>query len=423
MSRAVTALVLALGASLPAGLGAAFVSTTPAAAQEEPRRPAAVRRAEPAFTEKQRINANTVGVVAGRIDSSYLAAAQDMSAVLDDGNEFRVLATIGKGALQNVEDVLHLQNTDIGITQSNVLSYLKKTGELGPDIADRVRYIAKLFNEEVHIVAGSAVADVRDLDGKKVNFGEKGSGTRLTAELIFEALGIKVVPVNLVQSDALVAVQKGEIAATVMVSAKPSPIFDILRLKGELKLLPIPYEEALEADYLPTRFTHEDYPTIVPQGEMIETVAVPAVLAVYNWKKGTDRHRRAGMFVERFFGKFEEFRKVPRHPKWREVNLAADVPGWQRFDAASEWLAANAARTTAAAGPDQGIDAQRRAFQEFLASQRDGGAGVSAAQQEALFRQFLDWMNKTGAANAPSPPAPSPAQAPAAGAPSGPRLW
>ena len=31
-------------------------------------------------------------------------------------------------------DVLHLRGVDLCITQSNIMSYLKKTGEFGPNI-------------------------------------------------------------------------------------------------------------------------------------------------------------------------------------------------------------------------------------------------------------------------------------------------
>jgi len=235
----------------------------------------------------------------------------------------------------------------------------------------------------------------------------------------------------MVQSDAIVAIQNGEIAATVLVAGKPSPLFDIFRLKGDLKLLPIPYEEALEAEYLPTQFTHADYPTLVPEGEVIETIAVPAVLAVFNWRKGTDRYRRVSMFVEAFFGKFEEFRKAPRHPKWREVVLTANVTGWQRFPVAQEWLDRNAAKVSKvaappAAAPSADADAQRRTFLEFLAAQQGGGSAAPLPEQEALFRQFMSWMQKSqGAAPSSAGAAPSAGPAPKAGAPApaGQRLW
>ena len=70
----------------------------------------------------------------------------------------------------------------------------------------------------------------------------------------------------------------------------------------------------------------------------MESVAVSAVLIAYNWPKGTDRYRRIQKFVDTFFPKLAEFQKPPRHPKWKEANLAATLPGWTRFEGAEEWL-------------------------------------------------------------------------------------
>ena len=66
--------------------------------------------------------------------------------------------------------------------------------------------------------------------------------------------------------------------------------------------------------------------------------AVGTVLAAFNWPENSDRYKRIARFVEAFFSKFDDFLAPSRHPKWSEVNLAADVPGWKRFPAAQPWL-------------------------------------------------------------------------------------
>ena len=139
-------------------------------------------RSNAALTET--LNQNTVTVISGNPNGAYLYLAYDMSAVLDDGNELRVLPVIGKGGYQNVMDVLHLRGVDLGITQSNIMSYLKKTGEFGPNIEARLAYIAKLYNEEMHILAGPGIESIQDLNGKKVNFSDPGSGTQFSTRRI-----------------------------------------------------------------------------------------------------------------------------------------------------------------------------------------------------------------------------------------------
>src|SRR3954452_5474794 len=124
----------------------------------------------------ERINSNTIAIISGNPNATYMTAAYDMSAVLDDGDEFRILPVIGKGGGQNIKDVRFLKGIDLGITQSNLLGYYKRTNEIGT-IDDKIVYIAKLFNEEMDLIVreGSGIISLFDLAGKKVNFSDIGS--------------------------------------------------------------------------------------------------------------------------------------------------------------------------------------------------------------------------------------------------------
>ena len=90
-------------------------------------------------------NQNTVGVVSGNINGTYLSIAYDLSAVLDDGDNLRILPIIGKGGGQNIRDVRFLKGVDLGITQANLLNVYRRSNEIGP-VDDKFVYIAKLFN-------------------------------------------------------------------------------------------------------------------------------------------------------------------------------------------------------------------------------------------------------------------------------------
>ena len=162
-------------------------------------------------------------VISGNLNATYISIAYDLSAVLDDGDNLRILPIIGKGGGQNIRDVRFLRGVDIGITQSNLLSVFQRTNEIGP-IDDKILYIARLFNEEMHVVvrAEFGITSVEQLAGKKVNFSDIGSGTQLSTRDIFERLGIKAIEVNMGQNDAFEALKKGEIAATVLIAGKPT---------------------------------------------------------------------------------------------------------------------------------------------------------------------------------------------------------
>jgi hypothetical protein len=93
--------------------------------------------------------------------------------------------------------------------------------------------------------------------------------------------------------------------------------------------------------------------------------------------------------IDAFFTKFPELLKPPRHPKWKDVNLAAKVPGWSRFPPAQDDLA----RQVVAGHTDQTLRGQ---FAAFLAKSGVKGP-LSDAQTGVMFRQFLDWQEHTKA--------------------------
>jgi TRAP transporter TAXI family solute receptor len=362
--------------------------------QAESRRraaPAPAQESDQVLSMAERINSNTVYVVSGNLNGTYLSIAYDLSAVLDDGNELRILPVVGKGGGQNIRDVRFLKGVDIGITQSNLLSLFRRTGEIGP-IDDKIVYIARLFNEELHLIvrAESGITSIEQLAGKKVNFSDIGSGTQLSTRDIFERLGIKAVEVNMGQNDGFEALKRGDIAATALIAGKPAGSTVKLRAADGYRILPVPFPKSLQNDYLPTVLTNDDYPGLIEPGKSVDTIAVGAVLIAYNWPQNTDRYRRIAKFVDTFFPRIAEFHKPPRHPKWREANLAATVPGWKRLPAAEEWVKRNQ-------GELQQSQSIRDQFDQFLATRDAAGKRetMSREQFESLFREFMSWRAQT----------------------------
>jgi hypothetical protein len=119
-----------------------------------------------------------------------------------------------------------------------------------------------------------------------------------------------------------------------------------------VQFVPVPLNADVLGTYLPAAFTAEDYPGLVPAGQQIDTIAVGTILAAANLPPDSERYRNMVNFVDVFFTQFSKFQENPRHPKWREVNLAADLPGWRRFGPAQEWLRRNAPQGPAIADRD-----------------------------------------------------------------------
>lgn len=290
-------------------------------------------------SQRDLVNAGTVGIISGGITGTYVRIASDLSNALDDGYNNRILAILGKGSIRNIEDLLFLRGIDIAIVQSDVLEFYKKAG-LFPSVQRQVNYITKLYNEEIHLVARDSISGVKDLEGRKVNFGTQGSGTFMTASVVFDALGIDVDVATDPEPIAMEKLRTGEIDALVFVGGKPVTLLQQVLKEDDLKLLSIPLEK-VQGPYLASSFTSSDYPNLVPQGEEVSTIAVGAVLAAYNWAADNPRYEKVANFVNRFFGNFDTFLHPPYHPKWKEVDIRSELPGWQRLSSAQAWLAAH----------------------------------------------------------------------------------
>lgn len=340
---------------------------------------------------RERKNQWTVGVSGGQLSGSYMTFADELAQVLDDGDNLRVLPIVTYGAASNLDDLLYLRGIDVAMTQSDVFEYFRTERKI-TDLQNRINYIIRLPTSEMHVLARTDINSLQDLRGKTVNFGPGGSASSLTGTIVFQRLGVRVEPTNFDNSIALQKLKAGEIAALIRVINKPVDYFAKIPANSGLHLVPIPYTKQFEDFYTLGEFTPQEYPTLVPQGSVTDTLAVPAVLAVYNWPKGTDRYRRVQRFVENFFNKFDQFQMPPRHPKWREVNLAATVPGWSRWGVAEEML--QKLRLA------KGVNEPSAAAAEFATFLKE--TGVTAKQssspqaREVLFKQFLEWQAHQG---------------------------
>ena len=81
-----------------------------------------------------------------------------------------------------------------------------------------------------------------------------------------------------------------------------------------------------------------EYPGLLKQGERVSTIAVPTVLVAFNWQPQTNRYQRVARFVDILFTRIDRLQTAGFDPKWKSINLAATVPGLDRFAAAQEWL-------------------------------------------------------------------------------------
>jgi TRAP-type uncharacterized transport system substrate-binding protein len=338
-------------------------------------------------TLKVRKNLWTVGIAGGLLSGTYMTFADELAQVLDDGDNLRITPIVTYGAASNLEDLLYLRGVDVAMTQSDVFEYFRTQRKVS-GLESRVHYIMRLPISEMHVLARTNIRSLEDLRGKKVNFGPAGSASSLTGSIIFQRLGIQAEQTLYDNPVALQKLKTGEISALIRVIGKPIDFFSKIPADSGLHLVPIPFTRAFADYYTIGEFTSQEYPNLTPPGGRVDTIGVPAVLAVFNWAKSNDRYRRVQRFTEALFTKWDQLREPPRHPKWRDINLAATVPGWTRWKPAEEMLARlrpQEAREPQLAGGD---------FSQFLRNSGAAPANLSQTQRDALFREFLQWQEK-----------------------------
>src|SRR5260370_41408671 len=118
--------------------------------------------------------------------------ADALSDVLNDGTNLPILPIAGIGGPRNIRDVPSLRGIDIGLTQSNILNNFRRSNERMGQVDNKIVYIAKLFNEEVHLLARPNITSITQLKGLKVNLDAKGRGTSYSMRDLFKALEIEV---------------------------------------------------------------------------------------------------------------------------------------------------------------------------------------------------------------------------------------
>jgi len=288
---------------------------------------------------RARKNGWTVGIAGGLLSGTYMRFVDEMASALNDGDNLRILPVVSYGAASNLDDLLYLRGIDAAVTQSDVFEYFR-TQRKTANLDSRAQYIIRLPIAELHILARNEVQSLEDLRGKKVNFGPAGTGASLTGTIIFQRLGINVDQVLIDQPTALQKLQSGQVDAIARVIPKPIDFFAKIPQNSGLHLVSIPFSKTFEDFYTLGEFTKQDYPSLLQGQDRVDTIAVPAVLAVFNFSraKNTERYVKVSRFIEYVFNRWDTFQHPPYHPKWRDINLAATVPGWTRFSVAEDQL-------------------------------------------------------------------------------------
>jgi TRAP transporter TAXI family solute receptor len=325
-----------------------------------------------------------LGLIAGAAAASETILAADMASLFPHSEQLRVLPMLGDTGVGNLAALLNSPQIDMAFVSTDALA-----GEARKDstLGDKLELVARLSPQEVHVLARADIGGVAELAGRQVNFGPAGSASAVTAAALFEALGLKVEALDLDTTAAIERLKLGTISALVIVGGKPLPLVSAIPPNAGIHLLPISFGPSLETVYLPTRLGAGDYPNLIEAGSEVATVATGMVLLAARSKADSGSPERVARFVGAVFPRFAELQGQGRHPKWREVNLAASLPGFKRNRAAEVWLAG------------QQVEAARPMAARADAGQAPGlpdNLVMSEEQKEALFKRFIEWQRDKG---------------------------
>lgn len=306
-----------------------------------------------AYAQSTETAARTIGMVTGGKVGTYMAFGKDIARVAE-GAGVTVNVLDSKGSLDNIRRITSKEKAGLAIVQSDVMGLLSrsKNGE-SVDLANKLRMVAPLFNEEVHILARSSINSMNDLNGKNVIVGGEGSGSTITATNLFQLLNIT--PKSTVAVDPILgvrAVLSGESDAVVFVGGKPVKMFKNIEELGKIKVGPNAgkldqvhflaiKDDRLSKEYKPAVLTHADYDFVTTD---VPTVSVAAVLISYDYtrKKNAyyqDQCQTMGLLLRSMYDNLIEL-KANGHPKWKEVDLNAEMPIWKRDECTASVAAA-----------------------------------------------------------------------------------
>ncbi|MCF6187457.1 MAG: TAXI family TRAP transporter solute-binding subunit, partial [Desulfobulbaceae bacterium] len=272
--------------------------------------------------------AASMGIVTGSTKGTYYQFGLNLAQLLKQ-HDITLKVSPSNGSVENVYAVFKRPNTQLGIVQADVLAFVSRvqTDPVLRKIARKIKMVFPLYNEEIHLVGRNTLQSFADLQGKRVAVGKEGSGTYLTARLLFEISGIQPAEmVTIGTNEALAGLKGGTIDAMFYVAGYPVKLLTTdISAEDHLVLLPI-QNEAITGFYPKTTIPAGTYGW---QQEDVSTVAVKAVLISYNFRNANcENVGRVGKLLYENMG----WLKQNGHPKWKAVDLDFPLKGWQQYD-------------------------------------------------------------------------------------------
>lgn len=160
-----------------------------------------------------------------------------------------------EGSVSNIKGVL-AGDLDMGIAQSDTQFYAQQgQGAFAGKPQSKLRVLFNVYPESLTLMAreDSGIRRVEDLKGKRVSLGTAGSGTRVTADLVLNAVGVRREDLKAALEMKIVemapALCDGKMDAFVFVAGHPNPVLQDAASGCRTRVVPItgPQVDALLA--------------------------------------------------------------------------------------------------------------------------------------------------------------------------------
>jgi hypothetical protein len=278
--------------------------------------------------------ANELGIITGGERGTYYQFGLNLQRLGKQTGVDLSVAT-SKGSIENVFAVYQKPNTQLGIVQSDVLAFVARvqSDPVLKRIAKKTKMVFPLYNEEIHLLGRKEITDFDDLTDRRVAIGREGSGTYLTARLLFKVSDVAPKEMVLIDTDeALAALKAGRIDAMFYVAGYPVKLLSegVTEADG-LALIPITNKSITEF------YTRTEIPaaTYAWQPQALNTVAVKAVMISFDFRrKDCDI---IGQFAQAISTNLPWLVKNG-HPKWKSVDLDAPLKGWEQYDCVAKYM-------------------------------------------------------------------------------------
>jgi TRAP transporter TAXI family solute receptor len=297
--------------------------------------------------------AQDLGVITGSEKGTYYQFGLDLQKLVKT-NGVNLSVYPSKGSVENIFAVYQRPGVQMGIVQSDVLAFVARlqNDPVLTRIAKKTKMVFPLYNEEVHVVGKKGIAEFDDLAGRRVAVGREGSGTYLTARLLFKLA--EVAPSEMVLIDtqeALTELKAGRIDAMFYVAGYPVKLLkEDVAANDQLAVIPILNKSIVEF------YPKAEIPagTYEWQPATVNTVAAKAVLVSFDFRR---RDCDAVGKVAQLIASRQEWLQKNGHPKWKAVDLNFPLRGWEQYDCVRKALgkgpAAGTGTTASAAKPGQ----------------------------------------------------------------------